>query len=243
MENKLQNKMLLLIISFSLIAAMIAASGIVFASASTPTVWTDKDDYAPGETVVITGTGFPANKKLIVQIIRPQGSDMLPVKTDGSGSFTLEYKLTKKRAMDGTYQVLVIDPVTGDVLAATTFTDAGDESFWGYNLESNVWTHGNLGKDYYEGDWVSYQLVISRVIGLLISCREKSGDDLAPAEIESGLEAEFVKFWRNTGHEPPGDMEITAAKGDDGAVSVSVAMTPPDEVLPSRQKIDFQFGW
>jgi uncharacterized repeat protein (TIGR01451 family) len=162
MEKKLQNKMLLLIISFSLIAAMIAASGIVFASASTPTVWTDKDDYAPGETVVITGTGFPANKKLIVQIIRPQGSDMLPVKTDGSGSFTLEYKLTKKRAMDGTYQVLVIDPLTGDVLAATTFTDAGDESFWGYNLQDNKWTHGNLGKDYYEGDFVSYQLVITK---------------------------------------------------------------------------------
>jgi hypothetical protein len=161
MEKKLQNKMLLLIISFSLIAATIAASGIVFASASTPTVWTDKDDYAPGETVVITGTGFPANKKLIVQIIRPQGSDMLPVKTDGSGSFTLEYKLTKKRAMDGTYQVLVIDPVTGDVLAATTFTDAGNESFWGYNTASSSWTHGNLGKEYYEGDYVSYQLVIS----------------------------------------------------------------------------------
>jgi hypothetical protein len=162
MEKKLQNKMLLLIISFSLIAAMIAASGIVFASASTPTVWTDKDDYAPGETVVITGTGFPANKKLLVQIIRPQGSDMLPVKTDDVGSFTLEYKLTKKRAMDGTYQVLVIDPLTGEVLAATTFTDAGDESFWGYNLESAKWTHGNLGKDYYEGDFVSYQLVITK---------------------------------------------------------------------------------
>ena len=32
------------------------------------------------------------------------------------------------------------------------------EDFYGYNLESGTWTKGNLGKDYVEGDWVSYQL-------------------------------------------------------------------------------------
>ncbi len=45
-------------------------------------------------------------------------------------------------------------------LAAPTMA-AGDESYSGYNLEQSKWTHGNLGKAYTEGDWVSYQLVIT----------------------------------------------------------------------------------
>ncbi len=34
------------------------------------------------------------------------------------------------------------------------------ERFLGYNLEKTKWTTGNLGKDYHEGDFVSYQLWI-----------------------------------------------------------------------------------
>ena len=44
------------------------------------------------------------------------------------------------------------------------------ERFKGYNLQKSKWTTGNLGKDYYEGDFVSYQLRIddsSKIWGAL----------------------------------------------------------------------------
>ena len=39
---------------------------------------------------------------------------------------------------------------------------SGDEFFQGYNSERGKWVTGNLGKEYYEGDFVSYQLRITR---------------------------------------------------------------------------------
>jgi len=93
------------------------------------TAWTDKPDYAPGETVVISGTGLPADKTLVVQILRPLGTDLLPTQTDNSGSFTLAYELSPDRAMEGTYTVLVIDPLTSDILASTAFSDSPPERY------------------------------------------------------------------------------------------------------------------
>ena len=113
----------LLTVSFSLILAlsvMLLAANIVFA---TPTVTTDKSDYSSGDTVVISGSGFPANMKVVVQINRPSGTDMFNVKTDDSGIFTLDYKLTSHRSENAIYTVLVIDPKTQVVLASTTFSD------------------------------------------------------------------------------------------------------------------------
>ncbi|MEE9370632.1 MAG: hypothetical protein V3W45_04080, partial [Sedimentisphaerales bacterium] len=66
--------------------------------------------------------------------------------------------LTKKPAKEFMTLLMFIGLMlsfAGNVLAA------GDESYWGYNTEQDKWTHGNLGKAYLEGDWVSYQLVIS----------------------------------------------------------------------------------
>ena len=86
-------------------------------------VWTDKADYPPGDTVVISGSGLPSKTKLVVQIFRPHGTDLLSTKTDSQGSFTLDYELTPDRAMLGTYTIIVINPANGQILATTTFTD------------------------------------------------------------------------------------------------------------------------
>jgi hypothetical protein len=99
-------------------------------------VGTDKADYNPAETVVVTGSGFSAGTSYDVPIIRPNGSMVKgdgtltlgwdTVITNGSGSFTYNYKLD---GLQGTYQVRVY-PVSwnGNLaefpIASTTFTDA-----------------------------------------------------------------------------------------------------------------------
>jgi protocatechuate 3,4-dioxygenase beta subunit len=49
--------------------------------------------------------------------------------------------------------------ITTSITPSTEAAEPG-EKFMGYNSESDVWTGGNLGKDYIEGDFVSYQLRI-----------------------------------------------------------------------------------
>ena len=95
----------------------------------TPTVWTDKADYAPEETVIITGSGFADNVTLTVRVTRPDGTvvkgdgEFAPgsdnVTTDAGGGFIYEYIL------DGIFGLYTVDVLSGDiVLATTTFTDA-----------------------------------------------------------------------------------------------------------------------
>ena len=50
---------------------------------SIPSVSTDKEDYTPGETVIISGSGFEGNVTLVVRVTRPDGSIVT-----GDGSFT-----------------------------------------------------------------------------------------------------------------------------------------------------------
>ncbi|MEM4663074.1 MAG: hypothetical protein QXM75_03560, partial [Candidatus Diapherotrites archaeon] len=97
-------------------------------------VWTDKDDYSPGEIVIISGSGFEPNAELLVKVIRPDGS---VVTGDGSfrpwptsydyakaseeGTFEFNYVLN---GILGEYTVEVIDVATSNILATTRFTDA-----------------------------------------------------------------------------------------------------------------------
>jgi hypothetical protein len=116
----------------------LAALGVdwtVSARAQAASVTTDKADYAPGETVTISGSGFAAATAYAVPVIRPDGTivrgdgSFTPgwdtVVTDGAGAFTYLYQLD---GIIGTYQVRVYPaPWSGSLaetpLAATTFTD------------------------------------------------------------------------------------------------------------------------
>jgi hypothetical protein len=108
---------------------------------ATPTVTTDKADYAPGEIVTVTGTGFLPGMDYDVPIIRPDGSIITgdgtdtpgwdTVTADSNGDFTYLYDLN---GIFGLYTVEVTvevylspwnGPDSGDELvASTTFTDA-----------------------------------------------------------------------------------------------------------------------
>ena len=84
-----------------------------------PSIWTDKPDYAPEETVTISGAGFTPGP-VILTVTRPDGKieQVLDVSTDSSGSFTATYQLD---GIVGTYIVNAADSAWQT--AQTTFTD------------------------------------------------------------------------------------------------------------------------
>lgn len=99
-----------------------------------PRVWTDKADYAPGETVRISGSGFAPTADLRLRVTRPDGStvtgdgsfDPWPtayddVVADADGRIAYDYVLD---GIEGEYLVDVLDG-EGEVVAACAFTDGG----------------------------------------------------------------------------------------------------------------------
>ena len=109
------------------------------AQAPTPTLATDKPDYAPAEVVHITGTGYAAGVTYALPVMRPDGSIVtidpithLPTPgwdtrtADAAGNLTYDYLLN---GIAGTYEVRAYPhPWSGDwnetPLASVTFTDA-----------------------------------------------------------------------------------------------------------------------
>src|SRR3972149_7825801 len=128
---------------FWTLIAVAVALGLGLLSSGTPgsahngAVTTDKADYAPDETVIVTGSGFGAGESLDIPVIRPNGSIVVgdgsfadgwdAVVADGNGNFPYPYVLN---GILGTYTVEVYPtpwggPASGETpLANTTFTDA-----------------------------------------------------------------------------------------------------------------------
>ncbi len=108
-----------------------------------PEITTDKSDYAPEETVTISGQNFPANTVLLIKVTRPDGSVVKgdgsfepgsdEVTTDAEGKFTYSYKLD---GILGEYKVEIFQGET--VLATTTFTDSRTINWVTLNGGSNV---------------------------------------------------------------------------------------------------------
>ncbi|MCW1306122.1 MAG: MopE-related protein, partial [Candidatus Parvarchaeota archaeon] len=139
--------------------------------------WTDKEDYSPEETVLISGSGFDSLKTVSIQVTRPDGVDICPVEgkcgelpiTDENGSFSNYYY--KLNGILGTYTVEASDRVN---TAITSFTDA-PATIWtsrdGCNIQDE--NHYGPGEDVYiNGNnfgtgWTLYEW---RITGLPGSC-------------------------------------------------------------------------
>ena len=116
------------------------------------TVYTDKDDYAPGETVPMSGEGFVPYAKLHIKVTRPDGSivsgdgtfepwpkDYDTINTNWKGKFTFDYILN---GIQGDYFVEIIDK-KNDVLTTHLFKDGHGSAyndtlpaFWGPNINA-----------------------------------------------------------------------------------------------------------
>lgn len=85
-----------------------------------PTIKTVKNDYSPGETVIISGDGFYPDTKYTIRVTRPNGAkDSALVTSDNIGSFIYNYQLD---GITGEYLVEAIDS-NSSIIASTTFTD------------------------------------------------------------------------------------------------------------------------
>jgi hypothetical protein len=92
-----------------------------------PSIWTDKPDYAPEETVTIFGADFSPGP-VTVTVTRPDGKmeQIAGVSANSLGSFAAAYQLD---GITGTYIVNAID--SAGQTAHTAFTDGANEVYMG----------------------------------------------------------------------------------------------------------------
>jgi hypothetical protein len=102
----------------ALLAITLLVPVVVWADAQA-IVWTDKQDYPPGDTVIIHGFCFLANTPVNVSVTRPDltvGSWNLT--SDNAGNLTTSYQL------DGVTGIYTVTATDGTNTATTAFTDA-----------------------------------------------------------------------------------------------------------------------
>ena len=108
-----------------------------------PSLSTDKADYGPEQTVIITGTGFAPNAIYKIVVARPDGHvDEWSALSDGSGDLITTYQLD---GIEGIYTVTATD---GTNTATTTFTDAPKvEAVWSDSDCANIAATADVDKD------------------------------------------------------------------------------------------------
>ena len=95
------------IILLALLMLSVAFFAFKLAFAQGASVWTDKEDYAPEETVTIYGEGFTPYSIVTVSLTRPDGHiDQWSITADESGGFTTTYQLD---GITGTYTLTATD--------------------------------------------------------------------------------------------------------------------------------------
>jgi len=94
------------------------------------------------------------------------------------------------------------------------------------------------------GKSMNYQMALSRVLGLVLWCRDNFDPDMGPAETEINFLAAFGEYWTGTGHEPPPDLKITVSESDRGRpYIVTISLTPGRDILSSGEKIELTLNW
>lgn len=110
-------------------------------NANTAMIWTDKDDYSPGETVTIYGSGFLPNSSITITIVQPSGTvdSVMIDASDANGEFVAYYVIDNADPV-GMYSVTATD---GTNTASTTFTDAPKVGSVSVSPTSRTVTAGN----------------------------------------------------------------------------------------------------
>ncbi|UCF08400.1 MAG: DUF11 domain-containing protein, partial [Thermoplasmata archaeon] len=138
-----------------ILSVFVVMSSTVVAEGGPPTIWTDKEDYFPEETVIIYGENFTAYDFIEVKITRPDGAvEYANTYADEYGSFTTEYLLN---GITGEYLVEATDE--HGLYAFTTFTDGKPPELFGWDWKFDDWTKSTL-EGYGAGDWVWWHVKI-----------------------------------------------------------------------------------
>ena len=141
-----------------------------------PTVYTDKPNYQPGETVLIFGSGFWANELITLQVVHADdtaaggsGHEPWSVMADEFGNFTSNWHVDPDDSA-GSMFLLTAKGISSGLAAETTFVDGSANLDTCANGPTNSpvqctganWENGNLNSSkshYFEGDSVPYRTV------------------------------------------------------------------------------------
>ncbi len=151
------------------------------ASAIEPIIYTDKPNYQPGETAVITGSGFWPNEVVTLQIIHidgtaegGEGHEPWNVTADAFGNFTSTWFVDPDDSAGSMFRLTATGTSSG-LAAETIFTDGSANLDTCANGPTNSpvqctgenWENGNLNSSkshYFEGDSVPYRAVFEDLI-------------------------------------------------------------------------------
>jgi hypothetical protein len=126
MRTKLRGKVTLLFVVSALLLAIPAVAALAQdtgTSTAAPTIQSDKDDYAPGELVTLTGSNWQPGESVNVVVNDEEGqtwSRNVDVTADASGNITDQFNLPDWFV--ATYKVTATGSESGVV--TTTFTDS-----------------------------------------------------------------------------------------------------------------------
>ncbi len=94
-----------------------------------PKVSTDKADYAPGETAIITGSGFASGETVRLQITHSDGTaegggghEPFTTVADADGNFSSSWHVNTDDSLGSTFELKATGETSG-LIAVTTFTD------------------------------------------------------------------------------------------------------------------------
>src|SRR5215211_4102648 len=144
MRTRLRSKVTLL---FIVCAALLAVGGTAMAlttdtsgtTSSSPTIQSDKADYAPGELVTLTGGGWQPGESVHINVNDTYGatwSRNVDVAADSNGnitnSFVSDYDVTATGAQSGTARTTFTDSIPTAVSvspASQTVTQGGSTTY------------------------------------------------------------------------------------------------------------------
>ncbi len=89
------------------------------------------------------------------------------------------------------------------------------------------------------------QLFTARIFHFLFWLQENLEPEDAVSDPASIVAQGLTLFWRQTGSEPPSDLEVrteTQGGADENAFLV-IAMTPPSDLWPGSERLEFTFNW
>ncbi len=134
-------------------------------TAAEATVTTNRTDYAPGATVVITGSGWQPGEVVALRIDESDNDApwQASVIADDSGSIYNADFVIQTHDLGVSFTLTALGSFSGQT-AQTTFTDSNASLDQFANDPPVEWVNGNLGASkstYFEGDSIPYRLTFS----------------------------------------------------------------------------------
>ncbi|MBN1677609.1 MAG: hypothetical protein JW880_03640 [Candidatus Thermoplasmatota archaeon] len=155
-----------MLIAVAIVFVMISSPFIAIASTEKePAIWTSKDQYVPGEVVVIYGEGWGPFVEVTLELSHPdfETDKIYTVTPDLYGRFASDDYVSEAVAQANEPVVVTATQYYGDeVLTATTQFYDPAAYVQGYTLKPNTrWTQGDI-KGYNEGDSVPFEAVLNQ---------------------------------------------------------------------------------